>query len=216
MHTVLYFHELKFSTKIGFRLQFSAKFGFSRVSRFFVFQLSAKFGFFTQFYGSKLSLNCNFPRIVFEVFQYKIWFSFQFSRKTFRLQFSENMMRKNIKKNICVSSENILCATFRRLHNWLSKSTSYYKYKQNFKLNNCAIAKNPQAQPLMQTAVKCSIQFSRTEKNQYNVYPQRLVFGFQMSLKIGFSRKVFSTQNFSATFGFGLPLSRKIFGYNCH
>ena len=52
--------------------------------------------------------------------------------------------------------------TFRRLHNWLPKSTSEYKYKQNFKLNNCANAKNPQAQPLMQTAVVYSVVFSRT------------------------------------------------------
>ena len=72
----------------------------------------------------------------------------------------------------------------------------------------------------MQTAVVYSVVFSRTEKNQHNVYPQRLVFGFKYHTKFSvenclyiakipeFVLKVFYTkfglsfnftQNFSAT-----------------
>ena len=52
-----------------------------------------------------------------------------------------------------------------RLENCGDEPTpSQHKYRKNFKLNNCANEDFPQAQPLMQTAVKCSIIFSRTEK----------------------------------------------------
>ena len=40
------------------------------------------------------------------------------------------------------------------------KTQTFTNIKQNFQLNNCAITNNPRAQPLMQTAVKCSIIFN--------------------------------------------------------
>ena len=61
-------------------------------------------------------------------------------------------------------------------------------------------------------------------KNQRNVYPQSLVFGFQMSRKLGLSRKVFRQRivskllkfenflwRFYTKFGFSFSLSREIF-----
>ena len=85
----------------------------------------------------------------------------------------------------------------------------------------------------MQTAVKCSIIFSRTEKNQRNVYPQTLVrflnvtqtwFVTQRLVRFSIFHKVFRLRivfillksenclwRFSTKFRFSFPLSRKIF-----
>ncbi len=81
------------------------------------FQLSVQFDFSRDF-RLKLSLNCNFSRIFFEDFQHEILFSFQFSRKTFLLKLSVNMMRKINKKSVCVSSENTLYTTGRGFAKW--------------------------------------------------------------------------------------------------
>ena len=87
--------------------------------------------------------------------------------------------KSNCRKKMVFSQPDVLQLAL----SGVEPAPSHYKYKQTFKLNNCAIEDFPQAQPLMQTAVVYSVVFSRTEKNQHNVYPQRLVFGFKYHTK---------------------------------
>ena len=115
----------------------------------------------------------------------------------------------------------ILSHNVSRLENCGEKpAPSLHKYNQNFKLNNCVISKIPETSHIFKPLLNAVLYFQNL-KNQRNVYPQSLVFGFQMSRKLDLSRKVwfqflisqriFSKRIFSTKFGFSFPLSRKIF-----
>ena len=95
-----------------------------------------------------------------------------------------------------------------------------HKYRKNFKLNNCAISGFPETSHIFKPLLNAVLYFQNL-KNQRNVYPQSLVFGFQMSRKLDLSCKVwfqflisqriFSKRIFSTKFGFSFPLLLKIF-----
>ena len=132
------------------------------------------------------------------------------------------MMRKTNKNKVCVSSENTLYTTFRGL-NWvaMNQNKAITNINQNFQLNNCAITNNPRAQPLMQTAVKCSIIFNELKIWNSVFVPIFVWFSlftgfraslFQLSAKFDFSRLYrVSVFQFSAKFGF----SRNFSASNC-
>ena len=144
LHTVLYFHELKnstqrLSTKFGFRFQISRKLDLSR-KVWFQFLISQRI----------------FSKRIFST---KFGFSFPLLHKIFRLQFSLIILRKNRSEAFCVSSENILHLTCRRL---LSVAFNLTLAFTNIKIRlekTEYFPNNSQAKPLKQTAVGRSVFF---------------------------------------------------------
>ena len=125
----IYFTNLKHNIKLIFGFQMSHEIGFS-----------GKICFYTNLIcHAKFS----FTQLIFQhkVLSAKFGSGFNF-KQIFSAIFSLIFLRKNRSEALCGSSENILCATFLRLaFSGDEPIPSHYKYRKNFKLSNCAIAK---------------------------------------------------------------------------
>ena len=124
-------------------------------------------------------------------------------------------MRNNIKKNICVSSENTLYTTFRGLKMWRKPTPSLYKYNQNFKLNNCAISKIPETSHIFKPLLNAVLYF-RNLKDNATFYRKVWFSAFHCHAnlicraKFGFPQRIFNTKLFGKV-RFRFHLSRKNF-----
>ena len=106
--------------------------------------------------------------------------------------------------------------TFRGLKMWRKPTPSLHKYTQNFKLNNCAISKNPETSHIFKLLLNAVLYFRNLINNttfkrkvrfQLSIFTQTWFFAQRLV-----SRNVFSTQSFSTKFGSDFSYHAKVFG----
>ena len=110
----------------------------------------------------------------------------------------------------------MLHTTFCGLKMWRKPTPSLHKYNQNFKLNNCAISKNPETSHIFKPLLNAVLYFRNLINNttfkrkvrfQLSIFTQTWFFAQRLV-----SRNVFSTQSFSARFGSDFTYHAKFFG----
>ena len=98
---------------------------------------------------------------------------------------------------------------------WRKPTPSLYKYNQNFKLNNCAISKNPETSHIFKPLLNAVLYF-RNLKDNATFYRKVWFSAFHCHAnlicraKFGFPQRIFNTKLFGKV-RFRFHLSRKSF-----
>ena len=98
----------------------------------------------------------------------------------------------------------------------VNATPSLYKYTQNFKLNNCAISKNPETSHIFKPLLNAVLYFRNLINN--TTFKRKVRFQLSIFTQTWFfaqsfvSRNLFSTQSYSAKFGSDFTYHANLFG----